>query len=288
MQTTQTSRLGKGLDALIPSVIPKTQLSIEQLPINNIVPNPYQPRQIFNDESLNELANSIKQHGLTQPIVVREVGSGYELVVGERRLQACKLNKLETIPAIIKDLTDKESCELALVENIDRENLSVIEIAESLQRLIKEFNYTQETLSNLFSRSRSSIANILRLLKLPKQIKTYILDGILSEGHARTLIDFSNDETLCINLANEIIDRKLTVRQAERLTKSYRKKPRQSTKQLQLFDNYIETLSSNLNTNVEINHRKNKLTISLSYKRFKEYIHFLEKLCTIEISPNEL
>ena len=120
------------------------------------------------------------------------------------------------------------------------------------------------------------------------QVQNYVLEGKLSEGHARTLIDFSNDESLCNNLALEIMEKKLTVRQAERLTKTYKKKPRQQTKQLQLFDNYIETLSNNLNTNVEINHRKNKLTISLSYKRFKEYIHFLEQLCTIEISPNEL
>lgn len=287
MQITQTSRLGKGLDALIPSVIPKTDLSIQQLPINDIAPNPYQPRQIFNDESLQELANSIKVHGLTQPVVVREAKKGYELIVGERRLEACKLIHMETIPAIIKDLNDKETCEIALVENIDRENLSVIEIAESLNRLMKEFNYTQESLSNLFSRSRSSIANILRLLKLPEQVKSYVLDGQIAEGHARTLVDFSHDELLCNNLALEIIDKKFTVRQAERLVKSYKKKPRQATKQLQLFDNYVETLSQNLNTNVEINHRKNKLTISLSYKRFKEYIHFLEKLCTLEISPNE-
>ena len=171
MQTTQTSRLGKGLDALIPSVIPNTELSIQQLPINEISPNPFQPRQLFNEEALKELSNSIKQHGLTQPVVVRKVNNGYELVVGERRLEACKLIHRETIPAIIKELTDKESCELALVENIDRENLSVIEIAKSLDRLIKEFAYTQETLSTLFSRSRSSIANILRLLKLPNQVQ---------------------------------------------------------------------------------------------------------------------
>ena len=285
--STQTNRLGKGLDALIPSVIPNTQLNIEQLPINQISPNPYQPRKEFNQSSLNELAHSIKQHGLAQPVIVRKNDNRYELIVGERRLEACKLNNFETIPAIIKDISDKQSCEIALVENIDRENLNVIEIAQSLNQLINDFNYTQETLSSLFSRSRSSIANILRLLKLPESIQNYIIQGQLSEGHARTLIDFSNDEALCLQLANEIISKKLSVRQAEQLVKSLKKKDRPQTKQLHLFDNYIEKLSEKLNTDVQIKHRKNQLTISVSYGRFKDYIDFLDQLCTIEISPFE-
>ena len=285
--STQTNRLGKGLDALIPSVIPNTQLNIEQLPINQISPNPYQPRKEFNQSSLNELAHSIKQHGLAQPVIVRKIDNRYELIVGERRLEACKLNSFETIPAIIKDISDKQSCEIALVENIDRENLNVIEIAQSLNQLINDFNYTQETLSSLFSRSRSSIANILRLLKLPESIQNYIIQGQLSEGHARTLIDFSNDEALCLQLANEIISKKLSVRQAEQLVKSLKKKDRPQTKQLHLFDNYIEKLSEKLNTDVQIKHRKNQLTISVSYGRFKDYIDFLDQLCTIEISPFE-
>ena len=283
----QTNRLGKGLDALIPSVIPNTQLQINQLPINDIFPNPFQPRKEFNDSSLKELANSIKQHGLAQPIIVRKLDDGYELIVGERRLEACKLNFQETIPAIVKDVSDKQSCEIALVENIDRENLNVVEIALSLKRLMDDFGYTQETLSRLFSRSRSSIANILRLLKLPDSIQAYISQGQLSEGHARTLIDFSDDEALCLQLANEIMSKKMSVRQAEKLAKSFKKPTRPSSKQLHLFDNYIEKLSEKLNTDVQIKHRKNQLTISVSYGRFKDYIAFLDQLCTIEISPFE-
>jgi len=282
-----TNRLGKGLDALIPSVIPKTQLSIEQLPINDITPNPFQPRQVFNPDSLKELAHSIKQHGLTQPIIVRKIATGYELIVGERRLEACKLNFQETIPAIVKDISDQQSCEIALVENIDRENLNIIEIAQSLKRLIDEFDYTQDTLSTLFSRSRSSIANILRLLKLPGSIQAYISQGNLTEGHARTLIDFSHDEPLCLQLADEIITKKLNVRQSEKLTKSLKKPTRPQIKQLHLFDNYVEKLSEKLNTDVQIKHRKNQLTISVSYNRFKDYIAFLDQLCTIEMLPFE-
>ena len=284
--STQQNRLGKGLDALIPNVIPKTQLAIEQIPIELIKPNPYQPRKHFDDDLLKELAHSIKQHGLTQPVLTRKIGNYYELIVGERRLQACKINHFVTIPAIVKDISDKESCEIALVENIDRENLTAIEIAQSLKQLIDEFNYTQETLATLFSRSRSSIANILRLLKLPKLVQNMLLTGELSEGHARTLVEFSNDIEKCTFIAHEIKNQNLTVRQAEKLAKKYRIK-REKPKQLQLFDNYIETLSEKLNTNVQIKHRKNQLTISVSYDRFKDYISFLDQLCTIEIDSSE-
>lgn len=285
--STKINRLGKGLDALIPSVIPNTQLNIEQLPISLISPNPFQPRKEFNETALKELAHSIKQHGLAQPVIVRKISNAYELIVGERRLEACRLNHFETIPAIIKNITDQQSCEIALVENIDRENLNVIEIAQSLNRLINDFGYTQEELSSLFSRSRSSIANILRLLKLPTSIQDFIIQGQLSEGHARTLIDFSNDEALCLQLANEIISKKLNVRQTENLIKTRKTKNKPHSKQLQLFDNYIETLSEKLKTDVQIKHQKNQLTISVSYGRFRDYIDFLDQLCTLEISPSE-
>lgn len=284
--STQQNRLGKGLDALIPNVIPKTQFAIEQIPIDLIKPNPFQPRQYFDENTLNELAQSIKNHGLNQPVLVRKINNYFELIVGERRFEACKINHFLTIPAIVKNISDKESCEIALVENIDRENLSVIEVAQSLKRLIDEFNYTQETLSKLFSRSRSSIANILRLLKLPSMVQDMVLNGSLSEGHARALIEFSNDEEKCIFIANEVIDKSLSVRQTERLAKSH-KKQAEKPKQLHLFDNYIETLSEKLHTDVKIKHRKNELTISVSYDRFKDYIEFLDQLCTIEMNSTE-
>ncbi|MEC8677444.1 MAG: ParB/RepB/Spo0J family partition protein [Candidatus Margulisiibacteriota bacterium] len=284
--STQQNRLGKGLDALIPNVIPKTQFAIEQIPIDLIKPNPFQPRQYFDESTLNELAQSIKNHGLNQPVLVRKINNYFELIVGERRLEACKINHFLTIPAIVKNISDKESCEIALVENIDRENLSVIEVAQSLKRLIDEFNYTQETLAKLFSRSRSSIANILRLLKLPSMVQDMVLNGSLSEGHARALIEFSSDEEKCIFIANEVIDKNLSVRQTERLAKSH-KKQSEKPKQLHLFDNYIETLSEKLNTDVKIKHRKNELTISVSYDRFKDYISFLDQLCMIEMNSNE-
>jgi ParB family transcriptional regulator, chromosome partitioning protein len=285
---TQTNRrLGKGLDALIPINVQDSQITdaspkIHEIRIDHISPNPFQPRKNFNPDTLKDLASSIKTHGLAQPIMVREINDGYELVVGERRLEACKINRFDTISAIIKPLSDKQSCEIALVENIDRENLNVIEVAQSLKRLMDDFDYTQETLSQLFTRSRSSIANILRLLKLPESIQQLVITEKLSEGHARTLIEFAQNPEQCDALADQIIEKKLSVRQSEALVKSLKKPDSLPPKQLQLFDNYIERLSQKLSTDVEINHKKNKLTLSVSYDRFKDYIDFLDLLCNLD------
>ncbi|MGA0241731.1 MAG: ParB/RepB/Spo0J family partition protein [Candidatus Marinamargulisbacteria bacterium] len=282
----QINRLGKGLDALIPNIIPNAPVAIETIDINAIQPNPFQPRQHFDESALNELAHSIKAHGLTQPIVVRRVANYYELVVGERRLKACQKNKQTTILAIVKNISDQQSCELALVENIDRENLSIIEVAQSLQQLIDSFGYTQDTLAQLFSRSRSSIANILRLLKLPADVQTMVLLKQLSEGHARTLIQLSDTPDQCLAMAHNIIENNISVRDAEKHAAKTKKKTSKKPK-LNLFDNYTEKLSTQLNTNVKINHRKNQLTIQVEYDRFKDYIAFLDQLCTIEMPPSE-
>jgi ParB family chromosome partitioning protein len=282
----QINRLGKGLDALIPNIIPNAPVAIEAININAIQPNPFQPRQHFDESALNELAHSIKAHGLTQPIVVRRVENYYELVVGERRLKACQKNKQTTILAIVKNISDQQSCELALVENIDRENLSVIEVAQSLQQLIDAFGYTQDTLAQLFSRSRSSIANILRLLKLPADVQKMVLLKQLSEGHARTLVQLSDAPDQCLAMAHNIIENNISVRDAEKHAAKAKRSPSKKPK-LNLFDNYTEKLSTQLNTNVKINHRKNQLTIQVEYDRFKDYIAFLDQLCTLEMPPSE-
>ena len=282
----QNPRLGKGLDALIPALVSRNESSVDLLPIDRIRPNPFQPRKYMDPTALAELAHSIKIHGLTQPIVVRPVGNDYEIVVGERRFQACKLNEFTTIPAIVKSVSDKESCEIAIVENIDRENLSVIEIAQSFQNLVDTFGYTQEKLSHIFARSRSSIANIMRLLKLPESVQQLMIEGALLEGHARTLVDHSHDPDTCLALARDIIDKKLTVRQAEAWGKASKKK--RPSKTVAIFDQYATKLSKTLNTPVDIRHnRNNQLTVTESYPQFKAYIAFLDQLCTIEMPPSE-
>ena len=280
---TQHKRLGKGLDALIPSIIPKTNESIEYLPIGSIQPNRFQPRKFFDDSSIKELATSIQENGLAQPVVVKKINdSSFELVVGERRLRACKWLKLKTIPCIIRDISDKESCKIALIENLDREDLSVIEIASSYQQLIQDFNLTQQDLSDQLGRSRSSIANILRLLKLPKAVQDLILNKSLSEGHARALLEFTENPEKCSEIANQIIDQNLTVRQAESLSKKDQIQKKSDKNSFQLFDNYVERLSEKFNSSVDIKHKKNKLTISVSYNKFKDYIAFLDLLCNTE------
>ena len=204
--------------------MPNTNISIENISVDLIQPNPYQPRQIFNPEALDILAQSIKTHGLAQPVIVRKFGDQYELIVGERRLEATKIIGNATIPAIIKNITDKESCELSIVENIDREDLNIIEVAHSFKRLLDDFEYTQETLSDLFSRSRSSIANILRLLKLPESVQDMVSNGD-SQKATRTLIDSAKDESSCVELANKIINENLTVQaQSESLVRKLKSK----------------------------------------------------------------
>ena len=185
----------------------------DKVNINSIVPSPYQPRTEFDEEALKALAASIKEKGVLQPLLVRKTSDGYELIAGERRLRASKLAGLTEVPVIIKEMNDKEVLEVALVENLLRENLSAIEEAEGLQRLIDEFSHTQEALSQIIGKSRSHIANTLRLLSLPESVQNLIKEGKLSAGHARNLVGLDNAE----ELAQLIIKKDLNVRQVEEL-----------------------------------------------------------------------
>lgn len=181
--------------------------------IDLIKPGKFQPRTEFDQEALQALAESIKEKGVLQPLLVRRDGIGYEIIAGERRWRASRLAGLDKVPVIEKDLSDKEVLEVALVENLLRENLSAIEEAEGLQRLIDEFSHTQEALSQIIGKSRSHIANILRLLNLPEAVQLLVKEGKLSAGHARALVGLENAEAL----ANQIIAKDLSVRQVEEL-----------------------------------------------------------------------
>ena len=181
--------------------------------INQIDPSPYQPRKEFDEEALKALAESIKEKGVLQPLLVRKKENGYELIAGERRLRASKLAGLTEVPVIVKDMSDKEVLEVALVENLLRENLSAIEEAEGLQRLMNEFSHTQEALSQIVGKSRSHIANTLRLLALPLSVQNMIKEGKLSAGQARNLVGLENAEELALL----IIKKDLNVRQVEEL-----------------------------------------------------------------------
>ena len=181
--------------------------------INLIKASPFQPRTEFDEEALRALADSVKEKGVLQPLLVRKVGNDYELIAGERRLRASKLAGLSEVPVIVREMTDQEVLEVALVENLLRENLTAIEEAEGLQRLIDEFSHTQEALSKIIGKSRSHIANTLRLLTLPESVQNLVKEGKLSAGQARSLVGLENAE----DLAQLIIKKDLNVRQVEEL-----------------------------------------------------------------------
>ena len=217
---TKRKALGKGLGALLPSVpAGAAEKTYMDLPIEEITPNQYQPRTNFNEESLNELAQSIKSDGVIQPVIVRRSGAGYELITGERRWRAAKRAGLKTIPAVVRDVSEFRTLEWALIENIQRQDLNPLEEATAYASLIDDFHLTQEELAQRVGKDRSSIANYLRLLRLPDEIKAKIERNELTMGHARALIslDKAKDQ---LELANRIIVEQLNVRQVESLIRS--------------------------------------------------------------------
>ena len=217
--------LGRGLGALlgdaefnIDEALNDTSTQPAQSPddrvdVNLLFPSPFQPRKDFDEEALNALVESVKEKGVLQPLLVRKKNGRFEIIAGERRWRASKLAGLQTVPIIVKDMDDKEVLEVALVENLLRENLSAIEEAEGFQRLIDEFSHTQEALAQIVGKSRSHVANTLRLLNLPDPVKDLVREGTLSAGHARALVGLDNAETL----AKQIVAKDLNVRQVEEL-----------------------------------------------------------------------
>jgi ParB family chromosome partitioning protein len=199
----------------------QADLKVENIPVNLVRPNPYQPRKTFSLQALDELARSIKEYGVIQPITVRQLSDkGYELVAGERRLRACKLNKMEFIPAIIIDSLEQDSAMIALIENLQREDLHYIEEAKGYASLINDHNMTQEQLATKLGKSQSTIANKLRILRLPDRVKDMVIKENLTERHARALLKLA-DEDLQTKVAARIIEKKLNVRETEALIERY-------------------------------------------------------------------
>ena len=192
----------------------KLNQGVNEIAMDQIHANPNQPRKTFNEESLNELASSIKTHGVLQPIVLTKIGDSYRIVAGERRFRAAKIAELKTIPAVIKDLTEKEVREIALIENLQREDLNPMEESEALYNLLTENNLTQEALAHAIGKSRPAIANALRLLTLPVEVQMLVRDLSLSTGHAKVLVSVKPAEVQ-IALAKEVVEKKLSVRDLE-------------------------------------------------------------------------
>ena len=213
--------LGKGLSALMGEdfsspVALQENNGISLIDIDLLVPSPYQPRRVFNENALSDLVSSIKEKGVLQPLLVRQKNGIYEIIAGERRLRASKQAGLKQVPVIIKEFNDKAALEVALIENLQREDLNPLEEAEAYKRLMDEFKYTQDELAKVVGKSRSHVANMMRLLELPDTIKTMVSDKKLSIGHARALLNAKNPDTL----AQQVVNKGLSVRQTEKLAVS--------------------------------------------------------------------
>lgn len=239
--------LGSGLTHLIEqNMSANNQREVFDVSVGKIKPNPYQPRKTFDQKALEELSESIKENGLFQPILLRETLVGYEIISGERRYRASKLAGLKTIPAIIYDYTDQQMMEVALVENIQREDLSIVEEAKSYQSLIDNLGYTQEQLANKVGKSRSHVANIIRLLKLDDDILESVDKGLLSMGHVKVLITI-DDKKRQHQIVDQIISQNLNVRQTEELANSAKGKSTIKVKQRRAN----ETVKSARNKRIE-------------------------------------
>lgn len=217
MNIEKKSALGRGLESLIPSRSENKSKDYFECYITDIVTNPDQPRKIFTKSAIDELAASIEEKGILQPLVVRSIGAGkYELIAGERRFRAASQLQMEKVPVIVKDIREEDVLELALIENIQRENLNPVEEAMAYRDLLSKFQYTQEELAKRLGKDRSSIANALRLLKLPDKIRDSLLANTISMGHARALLGV-DDRELQIEIAKDVVEKKLSVRDTEEL-----------------------------------------------------------------------
>lgn len=275
--------LGRGLSALLGEVGQEESLTasargngVSLIPIAEIRPHPDQPRRYFDEEALEELGRSIAARGLIQPIVVRPIRNGYQIVAGERRWRAAQKAQLHEIPAIVREFTDAETLEVALVENIQRQDLNAIEEAETYRRLIDEYGHSQEALGKIVHKSRSHVANLIRLLDLPKPVRESVAEGKLSMGHARALITAPDPMTL----ADEVIEKGLSVRETENLARSFKPKARAQGKLAYPSGNAdVEALERQLGDllglKVQIKHGPGGGTVVLNYATLEQ----LDMIC---------
>ena len=283
-------KLGKGLDQIFGDNIDSVLDDIEsnarksaggqsELKISEIRPNPYQPRVEFDENGLKELADSIRENGVFQPILVRKSLQGYELVAGERRLRASKLADKKTIPALIVEFDDRQMMEISLLENIQRKDLTAIEIAKAYRQLMDKLGYTQDDLAKRIGKSRANVANMLRLLSLPEEVRMMVNEGKLSYGQARTLLSLE-DEDRIVDLARQCVKQGLSVRQLEKLCSAKKKEPTKTEEKTpDPFTRDVEDrLRKKFGTRVEI---KNK-SISISYTDIEDLNRILEIMEVIE------
>jgi len=281
-----------------PATHPHPSEEVVRLPISDIVPSPLQPRKKFSDEALTELMSSIREHGMIQPLIVRRVGGNYELIAGERRFRACVLLRHEEAPAIIREATDRDVLEMALIENLQREDLNPIEEAEAYIRLAREFHLRQEDIATKVGKSRAAVANSMRLLDLESSVRDLLANGAVSTGHAKALLGLKNEEEQRL-LGEMIVRRKLTVRDVERIvTEKLDPKPSRQSRNSKSnssstnaggprLPGYLlhiqEQLRSHFSTNVVIQQREQKGKIEIEYYGDEQLDRILE-LMRLEIT----
>lgn len=290
MDNKNNARLGKGLSSIFGQDVSKVLDDIQngdmeverqaqsKIPVDEIRPNPYQPRKVFNDEALKELSSSIKQHGVFTPILVKKSIQGYDLIAGERRLRASKLAGLKDIPAIIVDFDDQEMMEIALLENIQREDLNVIEEAKAYEKLIQRLGYTQEQLAHRVGKSREHITNLLRLLKLPEDVQEYVVSKQLSMGHVRALLGLKTEANMR-KVAKQAIDQGLSVRKVEQIVKDTNNK---KTIEKPKEDIYVKAAKEKLQEFFQTSVSISKNAISIHYENKEDLNRVLELLNLVE------
>ncbi|WP_273265937.1 ParB/RepB/Spo0J family partition protein [Flexistipes sinusarabici] len=274
------SPLGRGLESLIPKSEAETK-NVVELDISDIQPNPQQPRKNFDRESLNDLVESIKSKGVIQPLIVGKFENKFILIAGERRWRAAGLAGLKKVPVVVRDIKDEqEKLELAIIENIQRENLNPHELAAAYKNLMEKYGYSQEQVAAVVGKSRSAVANSLRLLFLPTEILKSLEKGSISEGHARALLGLNDKETI-LEVFRKILQKKLTVRQTEDLIKKLNKgsniQPKKEDKSVFIKD-IEEELENYFHTKVEVKHKKNGGTIEIKYSTQDELNRIINDL----------
>jgi len=275
--------LGRGLEALLPETpgrVASTLEEIQQISVDRIMPNPYQPRQHFNEEDNIQLSESIKKNGVIQPILVRSKGDGaFELIAGERRLRAARLAGLRVVPAIIRHSTDEQSIQLALVENLQRKDLNPMEEARGYHRMMKEFAYSQDMLAQRIGKDRSTIANIVRLVHLPSDVQTLVESGALSLGHAKVILGLMQPETQS-QLAQLIVRDQMSVREAEKWASGIGRagKRRRAIRVPSPFTDLEERLRKRFATRVTITKNRRGGSIVIQYFSAQELEHLIDVL----------
>lgn len=260
--------LGKGISAFFPEESIHSDNTVEHVAVSKLIVNPFQPRKIFNEEALKELAESIKEHGIIQPIVVRKKEKKYEIIAGERRFRAAKLAGLKEVPAIVKEMTEQQMMEVAILENLQREDLTPIEEAEAYSSLIENLNFTQDELAKRLGKSRPHIANHIRLLQLPEEVRKLMNEGVLSMGHGRALLGLK-DKGRIAEIAQKVIAQSLNVRQLEALVHQINEAVSHETKTKAKKDIFVQATESQLRdyfgTSVQIKKQKNKGKIEIEF-----------------------